>query len=301
MTSSTRRTDGNGLGEFLRARRARLTPADVGLPAGSGLRRTPGLRREELAAVAGVSVDYYIRLEQGKETRPSDTVLDALARALHLDADEHAHLRALAERAARGAPADRPAPARTVRPGLRRLLDVVLPSPAYVLSRTNDVLAANAPGLRLLAGIEDWPAGQRNTVRFIFLHPGARTLFPHWERIATETVAHLRTVAGTAPDAPDLAALVGELVVKSDEFATMWGRYDVKVKSGGHKDFDHPVVGRFGLDYEVLSAAHADGQRIVVYDAAPGSADHDAMLLLGMTATPDPTHEPLAVRPDEPA
>lgn len=285
MTSSTpRRSTDNGLGEFLRARRARVTPSDVGLPTGAGLRRTPGLRREELAAVAGVSVDYYIRLEQGKETRPSSTVVDALARALRLDADEHGHLRALAERAARGARSGRPAPARTVRPGLRRMLDTVLPSPAYVLSRTNDVLAANEPGLRLLAGIDDWPAAQRNTVRFIFLHPNARTLFPYWERIAAETVAHLRTVAGTDPDAPDLAALVGELVVKSDEFATMWRRYDVKVKGGGRKDFEHPVVGRFGLDYEVLSAAGSDGQRIVVYQADPGTPDHDAMLLLGMTA-----------------
>lgn len=274
----------SGLGEFLRARRARVTPADVGLAPGPGLRRTPGLRREELAAVAGVSVDYYIRLEQGKETRPSAAVLDALARALQLAPDARAHLRALAEQAGRQSVRPVPAPVRTVRPVLRRVLTSLLPAPAYVLSRTNDVLAANPPGLRLFAGLDEWPAERRNTIRYLFLHPAARSLFPDWERVAAESVAHLRTVAGTDPDAPDLTALVGELVVKSDEFATMWRRYDVRIKATGRKEYDHPDVGRFGLDYEVLVPARADGQRLVAYQAEPGSPDHDAMLLLALAA-----------------
>jgi len=278
--------DRTGLGEFLRARRARITPADLGLPAGTGLRRTPGLRREELAAVAGVSVDYYIRLEQGKETRPSEAVVDALARALRLNDDEHAHLRNLVTRGARPTGRRTP-PGRSVRPSLSRMLDTVLPSPAYVLSRTSDLLAANAPGLRLLAGIEEWPVAARNTIRYMFLHPAARRLYVQWEQVATECVAHLRGIVGADPDAPDVAALIGELVVKSDEFATMWRRYDVKVKSGGRKDFNHPDVGRMNLEYELLYPAHADGQRLVVYQAAPGSSDHDAMLLLGMSYPAD--------------
>jgi MmyB-like transcription regulator ligand binding domain len=171
---------------------------------------------------------------------------------------------------------------------VRQLLETVLPSPAYVLSRTNDMLAANAPGSRLLAGIDQWPVRQRNTVRYLFLHPTARTLFPHWETVASEAVAHLRAIAGTDPDAPDLTALVGELVVKSDEFATMWKRYDVKVKGGGRKHFNHPDIGRFTLDYEVLLPAPSDDQRLVVYQAAPGSPDHDAMLLLAMAGPTEP-------------
>jgi transcriptional regulator with XRE-family HTH domain len=299
-----RRTpDRAGLGEFLRARRARVTPTEVGLAPGPGLRRTPGLRREELAAVAGVSVDYYIRLEQGKETRPSAAVLDALARALRLGTDERAHLHALAEQAARHSTAPRPNPVRTVRPVLRRMLTSLLPAPAYVLSRTSDILAANPPGLRLFAGLDEWPAERRNTIRYLFLHPAARSLFPQWERVAAESVAHLRTVAGTDPDAPDLTALVGELVVKSDEFATMWRRYDVRLKATGRKEYEHPDVGRFGLDYEVLSPARADGQRLVAYQAEPGTPDHDAMLLLALAAGADERQTPSepAAHPVEPA
>jgi transcriptional regulator with XRE-family HTH domain len=293
-----RRTpDRAGLGEFLRARRARVAPTEVGLAPGPGLRRTPGLRREELAAVAGVSVDYYIRLEQGKETRPSAAVLDALARALRLDTDERAHLHALAEQAARHSTAPRPSPARTVRPVLRRMLTSLLPAPAYVLSRTSDILAANPPGLRLFAGLDEWPAERRNTIRYLFLHPAARSLFPQWERVAAESVAHLRTVAGTDPDAPDLTALVGELVVKSDEFATMWRRYDVRIKATGRKEYEHPDVGRFGLDYEVLSPARADGQRLVAYQAEPGTPDHDALLLLALAAGADGPDAPSAPAP----
>lgn len=273
------------LGEFLRARRGRVSPTDVGLPAGSGLRRTPGLRREELAVLAGVSIDYYTRLEQGKETHPSPSVIDALARALRLDADEHAHLRALSDHAGRRSSQPRRTSGRTVRPTVLQLLETVLPSPAYVLSQAHDVLAANSAGLRLLAGIDDWPAKQRNTIRFIFLHPSARSLFADWDQIAKESIAHLRSVAGADPDDSDVTTLVGELIVKSEEFAKLWDRYDVRTKSGGKKSFHHGSVGDFTLSYEVLDIANSGGQKIVIYQAVPGTRDHDAMMLLAMADT----------------
>ncbi|ACU69361.1 transcriptional regulator, XRE family [Catenulispora acidiphila DSM 44928] len=274
------------LGRFLRARRAGVAPADLGLPLGTGTRRTPGLRREELAALAGVSIDYYIRLERGKETRPSPAVVDALGRALRLDPEELAYLRELAAQAARGgAPTrQRPAASRAVRPTLRRLLETVRPCPAYVLSRTNDVLAANPGGLFLTPGMVDWPEKKRNTIRYTFLHPQARTLWPDWDIKARACVAHLRAVAGTDPDDPELAAIVGELAVKSPEFSHMWERYDVRRVGNGQKTFLHPIVGTMTLCHEVMEINHTGGGRIVVYSAEPGTPDHDAMVLLDMEA-----------------
>jgi transcriptional regulator with XRE-family HTH domain len=275
----------NQLGEFLRARRGRLRPADVGLPAGIGPRRTPGLRREELAAVAGLSMDYYIRLEQGKETNPSGPILDGLARALRLNEEEQAHLYRLADLAAGRRP--RPGPGRAlvpgrpqVRPGIRQLLGTVRPCPAYVLSRTSDLLAANPEGLALFAGIQDWPAGQRNTIRFTFLHPAARELFADWDVAAASTAAHLHALEAEDPDDQDLRALVGELLAASPEFARLWPRHDVRRRRSDRKPFRHPLVGEFTLSYEVLHLD--DGQRMTVYQAAPGSRDHDAMTLLSM-------------------
>lgn len=282
--------NGNSLGGFLRARRSRLAPADVGLPAGPSLRRTPGLRREELAALAGVSVDYYVRIEQGKEHNPSVAVLNALANALRMDDEERAHLFTLANHAAgrtprpprsrRGTPAAG-GPAR-VRDDLTWLLAALRPRPAYLLSRVNDVLAANPEGLRLLAGIEDWPAGRRNTARYIFLHPTARTLFGSWERAATGAVAHLRAVSAREPDAADLAALLGELLVNSGEFAELWRRHEVRVKGSDEKTFHHPLVGTMTLSYEALAPLRDDGQRLMIYQAAPGSPSQDALALLGL-------------------
>ena len=276
------------LGRFLRARRAGVSPADLGLPLGAGTRRTPGLRREELAALAGVSIDYYIRLERGKETRPSPAVVDALGRALRLNAEELAFLRELAAQAARGSGASaapsRPAASRTVRPTLRRLLETVRPCPAYVLGRTNDMLAANPSGLFLTPGMVDWPDRKRNTIRYTFLHPRARSLWPDWEAKARSCVAHLRAVAGTDPDDPELAAIVGELAVKSPEFSRMWERYDVRRVGNGQKTFLHPTVGTMTLSHEVMEINHTGGGRLVVYSAEPGTPDHDAMVLLDMEA-----------------
>jgi transcriptional regulator with XRE-family HTH domain len=277
-------SSGMELGRFLRARRTQTRPDQVGLAVGTGLRRTPGLRREELATLAGISIDYYVRLERGKETRPSPAVLDALARALHVDDQEHQHLRELAARAARYTPTPPPAPSRTVRPHLKLLLESLRPNPAYVISRSMDLLAWNPAGLALYAGLDDWPANQRNLARYLFLHPAARDLFPDWDTQVRTCVARLRATAGTAPDAPDLTNLVGELVLKSPDFAKLWERYEVTRRKPAHKTFNHPTVGALTLTAQSMLLEGTPGQRIGVYTAVPGSPDHDAVLLLDMTA-----------------
>ena len=287
------------LGRFLTARRTQVTPAEVGLTPGTGVRRTPGLRREEVATLAGMSIDYYTRLERGRETRPSPAVVDALARALKLEPDEHDHLRDLAARAAHFAPRAPLAPSRTVRPQLKLLLETLRPCPAYVSSRTLDVLAANPGALALYAGLEEWPASRRNIARFLFLHPAAREIYGNWEYQIRGCVARLRALAGTEPDAPDLAALAGELLVKSPEFATLWERYDVTRSSVGQKKtFHHPQVGSITLSFQGMQLEGTPGQRLGVYTAEPGTPDHDAMILLDMTA-PRHATEP-AARPADP-
>jgi transcriptional regulator with XRE-family HTH domain len=273
------------LARFLRARREQITPVEVGLPAGTRPRRTPGLRREELATLAGVSIDYYARLERGKETRPSPAVIDSLARALHLGGDEHEHLRQLAARAARTAPQPPTAPSRTVRSGVKLLLESLRPNPAYVLSRTLDVLAANPGGLLLYPGLESWPHKQRNLARYYFLHPAARELLTDWDDQIAGCVARLRALAGTDPDAPDLAQLVGELLLKSPEFAGLWERYDVRAHRSGTKNLRHPQVGELKVGFQVMDLEGTPGHRLVAYYAEPGTPDHDAMVLLDLLAT----------------
>ncbi|MFF3371956.1 helix-turn-helix transcriptional regulator [Streptomyces sp. NPDC002680] len=282
MTREQPTSGGTELGSFLRARRVRITPAEAGLPVGPGLRRTPGLRREELATLAGISIDYYTRLERGRETRPSPAVVDALARALRLGEDEHEHLRALAALAARTAPDPPTPPSRTIRPGVKLLLESVRPNAAHVVGRTNDLLAANPGGLKLLAGIEEWPVRQRNIARYVFLHPTARTLFHDWAAQVRGCVARLRALAGTDPDAPDLARLAGELLLKSPEFARLWERYDIKGRSHGRKTFHHPDVGDLTLAYQALELEDTPGHRLVMYYAEPGTPDYDALVLLDM-------------------
>lgn len=299
MAREQRNAGGSGLGIFLRTRRAQVTPEDVGLAAGAGLRRTPGLRREELATLAGISIDYYARLERGRETRPSPSVVDALARALLLTEDEHEHLRSLATRAARTAPEPPVAPSRTLRPGVGLLLESLRPGPAYVASRTNDLLAWNPAGLRLFAGIEDWPVKQRNLARYAFLHPTARELFADWEHTLRGCVARLRALAGTDPDAPDLAALVGELLLKSPDFARLWERYDVTAHAYGRKTYHHPDVGTFTLGYQGMHLEGTPGHRLVTYHAEPGTPAHDALVLLDMTAR-EPASDDVAPRRGRP-
>jgi len=280
---------GDELGSFLRARRTQTSPQAAGLTPGPGIRRTPGLRREELATLAGVSIDYYTRLERGRETRPSPAVVDALARALQLDDAEHQHLSDLAVRAARYAPQPAPAPSRTVRPHLKLLLETVRPNPAYVASRSMDILAHNPGGLALYDGMADWPAKQRNLARYLFLHPAARGIFPDWDNQIRGCVARLRALAGTDPDASDLTQLVGELLLKSPDFAGLWERYEVTGRRHATKTFQHPQVGRITLAFQAMALEGTPGHRMGVYTAEPGTPDHDAMLLLDMTASRDPS------------
>jgi hypothetical protein len=211
-------------------------------------------------------------------------VLDALARALHLDDAEHQHLRELAARAARYAPEPPPPPSRTVRPHLKLVLEALRPSPAYIISRSMDLLAWNSGGLALYAGLDDWPAGQRNLARYLFLHPTARTLFQDdWEYQVRGCVARLRAQAGIDPDAPDLTSLVGELLLKSPEFTKLWERYDVVGRKKAQKTFHHPEVGTLTLSGQSMHLDDTPGQRLGVYTAEPGGPDHDAMLLLDLT------------------
>jgi len=285
MAREQRQDGGTELGHFLHARRTQVTPAAVGLGQSAGVRRTPGLRREEVAALAGVSIDYYTRLERGRETRPSPAVVDALARALKLDADEHEHLRALAARAARYAPEPPAVPSRTVRPQLKLLLEKLRPNPAYITSRTLDLLAWNPGALALYDGIDDWPASQRNIGRFLFLHPAAREIYADWDNQIRTCVARIRALAGTDPDAPDLAGLVGELLLKSPDFASLWERYEVtRRNSGQQKTFHHPQVGTITLGFQGMELEGTPGQRLGVYIAEPGTPDYDAMVLLDMAA-----------------
>jgi transcriptional regulator with XRE-family HTH domain len=306
--AAERHDDGSTeLGRFLRARRTQLTPAEVGFAPGAGVRRTPGLRREEVAALAGVSVDYYTRLERGRESRPSLAVVEALGRALKLDEDEQGHLRNLAVRAARHAPVPPAAPSRSVSPKVKLLLENLRPSPAYITNRTLDLLACNPGALALYAGIEDWPVKQRNLARFLFLHPAARDLYTDWDTQVRGCVARLRALAGTDPDAPDLTQLAGELLLKSPEFARLWERYDVTGHSFGRKTFHHPEVGDLTLGYQSMRLEGSPGHRLVTYYAEPGTPEHDAMVLLDLLGQEKPakrTHSyagPSATVEDEPA
>ncbi|WP_405959589.1 helix-turn-helix transcriptional regulator [Streptomyces sp. NBC_00024] len=275
---------GTELGRFLRARRTRVTPEDVGLPAVSGLRRTPGLRREELATLAGISIDYYARLERGTETRPSSSVIDALARALRLGEAEHKHLRELAAIADGAVAASAKVPSRSVPPGTELILESLRPNPAYVVGRTFELLAANPGGLRLFAGIEDWQGEQRNLARYVFLHPAARALFDDWDNAVRSAVAWLRGLAGIEPDAPDLVLIVDELLSKSPEFARMWDRYDVKGNTSGSHTYHHPDVGQLTLGYQGMTLNGTDSQHLVVFYAEPGTPEFDAMVLLDRAA-----------------
>jgi transcriptional regulator with XRE-family HTH domain len=279
---------GGELGAFLRARRARIRPEDVGLPQGSGIRRTPGLRREELAALAGVSIDYLTRLEQGKETNPGSGALDALARALPLDSDAHAHLYALANEAAHRTPPTRPetdqhsSPA--VRPSVEQLLERLRPSPAYVLNPISDILAANPEAVALFVGLDAWPRARWNTIRYLFTHAAAHDLFVDWQDIATSTLAHLHAaLANPTSASADASALIEELSTTSQEFLRLWERYDVHPRRSRPKTFHHPAVGELTLNQEVLHLSD-DGLRLSIYQAQPGSPDENALTLLALHA-----------------
>ncbi|MER6288149.1 helix-turn-helix domain-containing protein [Streptomyces sviceus] len=265
------------LSEFLRTRRARLKPEDVGLPDFGRHRRVPGLRREELAQLAGVSVAYYTRLEQGNGRNVSAEVLDAIARALRLTDAEHAHLTHLAK------PKEhkKRTTARTeqVRGAIRHLLDSI-EVPAYVSGRRSDIVAWNRMAAAVFGDWAELPAQERNWARLIFLRPEYQDLFVPWEQKASDVVSYLRMDAGCHPDDPRLSALVGELSVKSEEFRRLWAMHDVKEKSYGAKHMRHPLVGELTLHYESFPLSDGTEQVLITYHAEPGSPSADALRLL---------------------
>ncbi|GIH18648.1 helix-turn-helix domain-containing protein [Rugosimonospora africana] len=283
------------IGEFLRSRRARLRPEDAGLPAFGGRRRVPGLRREELAQLAGVSADYYIRLEQGRLRNVSEAILDAVARALRLDDTERIHLHHLAKPTHRPPRRERRQP---VRASTQWLLDALVATPAYVLGRRLDVVAWNDLASAVLGvELDGLAPDQRNMGRLVFLDDSARDLWADWDAKAQETVGGLRMHAGAYPDDPQLANLVGELSMKSPEFRRLWADQHVWATPHGTVDVRHPLVGDLTLAYETLATPDALDQLMVVYTAEPGSATHTALqLLASWTAgtADDPTADPVA-------
>ncbi|MCU1574280.1 MAG: helix-turn-helix protein [Micrococcaceae bacterium] len=266
-------------GRFLKAMRARLGPDDPRLSLAEGPRRVPGLRREEIARLAGVSTDYYTRLEQGRHIHPSRSVLDAVARALNLDSAEHAHMMDLLQNC--GGSTKEVASAQRVRPALRQLLDAVGDVPALILGRRTDVLAINRLGALLLADFSALPPGGRNLTRWLMLDPAARALFPDWKSLAAEATAELRADVGRHPDDPKASQLVGELAVHSEHFRQWWAGHRVTTRPSGVLRVQHPVVGTLDLDFETLTVADDTDTTLRIYSARPGSPSSDGLKLLG--------------------
>jgi transcriptional regulator with XRE-family HTH domain len=277
--------NGNEMRDFLVSRRARITPDQAGLPAYGGNRRVAGLRREEVALLAGVSIDYYTRLERGRAHGASDGVLEGIARALHLDEAERAHLFDLARACAPATPRAprRPAP-QQVRPSVRRILDSMTATPAYVRNARLDILAANQLGAALFAPVLTSPAQPANNARFLFLDPAAPGFYPDWERHAQDVVAMLRTEAGRNPYDKALSNLIGELSTRSENFRIWWAAHNVRFHRTGVKRFRHPVVGDLTLTFEALDLAADSGLRISAYTAELGTPSDDALKVLASWA-----------------
>ncbi len=288
----------NEIREFLTSRRGRVTPEQAGLPS-YGARRVPGLRREEVAVLAGVSVPYYTRLERGDMNGVSEGVLEGLARALQLDDAERAHLLDLA-RAAHPMPA-RPRRRQAkhgVRPEVQWTLDAITGAAAFVSNDRLDLLAANQLGRALYSELYDTPARPVNTARFVFLDPRAEASYPEWDRVATETVAILRSAAGRDPYNRELSNLVGELATQSEAFRTRWATHNVRFHNTGVKQFRHPVVGELSVSYNRMELAADPGLTLFTYTAEPGSRSEDALKLLGSwAATIDPAEPARATDP----
>jgi transcriptional regulator with XRE-family HTH domain len=276
------------LGDFLRRCRAGLTPEAVGLDDGGPVkRRVRGLRREEVAQLAGVSVDYYTRLEQGRHSSPSEAVLEALARVFRLEPAARAHLSDLAHPVRRKTAQP---PAQRVRPAMQQLIASMSEHPALILGRRTDVLAANTLARQLFTDWTRMPPRERNYARWMFLDPAAAELFPDWRTVAAEVVGTLRLYAGRHPDDVRLNELVGELTIKSAEFSAWWNGHQVHERTHGVKRLTHPAVGPMTLRYEALPLPGDADQVLFIYHTDPGSSSHDSLALLallsGGTAAP---------------
>ena len=259
--------------EFLTSRRAKLGPREAGLPVYGANRRVSGLRREEVAMLAGISAEYYTRLERGNVRGVSEEVLDGIVRALHLDDAERQHLIDLVRVASAGAtrPARRSPAAERVRPSVKRIVDAMATIPAFVRNRRLDILHANPLAEALYSELYRSPIRPVNSVRFAFLDPRARQFYGDWETSAHDMVAALRTEAGRSPFDRSLTDLVGELSTRSEEFRVLWAGHDVRFHRSGVKTLHHPLVGDLTLAYEVLQLPADSGQELVTYSAEPGS------------------------------
>jgi transcriptional regulator with XRE-family HTH domain len=279
--------------DFLKSRRDKVTPDQAGLPV-YGTRRVPGLRRNEVAALAGVSVEYYTRLERGNLQGVSDSVLESVARAVQLDDLERAHLFDLA-RAANASPARlgrgaKPAPP-VVRPSVARIIERMPELPAFVQNNHFDILLANPLGRALYSELYDDPAAAANTARFVFLSPAARRFYVDWENVARGAVGTFRVRAGRNPYDRELSNLIGELSTRSDAFRVMWGANDVHLFREGTKRFYHPVVGELDLEHESLDVPDETGLAVTVYSAPPGSAAEEKLgFLASFAATTEERH-----------
>jgi transcriptional regulator with XRE-family HTH domain len=269
--------------EFLTSRRAKITPDQAGLTA-YGPRRVPGLRREEVAVLAGVSVPYYTRLERGDMSGVSEGVLEALARALQLDDAERAHLFDLARAAGPMAKRRRRSAPKQIRPGVQRLLEAITGAPALVQNGRLDILAANQLGRALYSELFLDPTRPANHARFNFLNPRAHDLYPDWERGADDAVALLRAEAGRDPFDRELTDLIGELSTRSEEFRARWADHNVRLHQTGAKRFHHPVVGLLSLTFEMMELAADPGLNLLTFTAEPGSKSDEALNLLGSWA-----------------
>ncbi|MCW2689298.1 MAG: Helix-turn-helix protein [Mycobacterium sp.] len=269
--------------EFLRSRRARVTPTAAGLPSHPGARRVPGLRREEVAQLAGVSVDYYVRLERGRTANVSESVLDAVARALHLNDLERTHLFTLAK-SSRARP--HPLPPQHVRPGLRLVVDSITDAPALVLGRRMDVLASNPLARALFTDFDALPPRSRNMARLIFLHDEVRSVCTDWHTTAQGIVANLRLYAGRYPYDPALAELVGDLSVQDPDFRRWWADHDVDKHTYGVRNCHHGLVGDLVLGYEAFTPTDDPEQTLWVSTVQPGSESEERLKLLASWAQP---------------
>ncbi|MFF3446681.1 helix-turn-helix transcriptional regulator [Streptomyces sp. NPDC002667] len=287
--------------DFLSTRRDRITPEQAGI-IGGGRRRLPGLRREEVAMLAGMSSDYYAKMERGNLAGVSPEVLDALARALRLDEAETEHLHDLA-RAANPAPSrrrSRPAQA-TVRPSLQRFLDAITGAPAWIVDQRADILATNPLARALLAPLLKDPDARNNSARFIFLSPAARTFYPQWEQAADASAANLRTSAGRNPRDKALTDLIGELAARSDAFSSRWSAHAVRLHRTGTKHIHHPDVGDLAFVYEGVELPGQPGWMLYTYTSVAGSPTEDRVSLLGSLAATraDERATARARRPDD--
>ncbi len=286
-TGLRRRHDGGmthaDLGDFLRRCRTDTAPDQAGVPAGGTLatRRVRGLRREEVAQLAGVSVDYYTRLEQGRHSSPSEAVLEALSRVFGLDQAGRAHLADLAHPPRHR---DTTPPAQRVRPAMQQMIASMTGHPAFVIGRRTDVLYANTLAKALLTDWTTLPPKHRNYTRWVFLDPAARAAYPDWPAVAADVVGTLRLYAGRYPDDPRLSELVGELTIKSPEFRTWWNGRAVHERTHGTKRMLHPAVGPITIRYEALTLPGDEDQTLFIYTTDPGSPSDDNLRLLALYA-----------------